>query len=128
MSVERLELPPFAFVVRCSEFQLSYTDRVRMAGFEPASACSQGKWATAAPHPEKWNRRDSNPQSPVCKTSAFPFGYDPKTSDRSGGDRTHDLRFVRPMLLPLSYAPKKVDWETWIRTTIDRVRICHPAG
>jgi hypothetical protein len=52
MSVERLELPPLAFVVRCSKFQLSYTDKIRMAGFEPASACSQDKWATAAPHPE----------------------------------------------------------------------------
>lgn len=26
--------------------------------------------------------------------------------DRSGGDRTHDLWFVGPLLLPLSYAPK----------------------
>jgi hypothetical protein len=52
----------------------------------------------------------------------------PKTADRSGGDRTHDILVVSEALLPLSYAPKKSDWETWIRTTIDRVRICHPAG
>src|SRR4030095_13133727 len=50
------------------------------------------------------------------------------TPNRSGGDRTHDILFVREALLPLSYAPKKSDWETWIRTTIDRVRICHPAN
>lgn len=29
-------------------------------------------------------------------------------SDRSGGDRTHDLWFVRPALPPLSYAPKNL--------------------
>ncbi len=28
--------------------------------------------------------------------------------DRSGGDRTHDIWFVRPALLPLSYAPKNL--------------------
>jgi hypothetical protein len=50
------------------------------------------------------------------------------TPNRSGGDRTHDLRFVRPMLLPLSYAPKKFDWETWIRTTIGGFRVRSPAN
>jgi hypothetical protein len=30
----------------------------------------------------------------------------PKTVDRSGGDRTHDILFVREALLPLSYKYK----------------------
>jgi hypothetical protein len=51
----------------------------------------------------------------------------PKTADRSGGDRTHDILFVREALLPLSYAPKKSDWETWIRTTIGGFRVRSPA-
>lgn len=40
-----------------------HEQKVWAAGFEPASACSQGKWVTAPLHPEtKWNRWDSNPQ------------------------------------------------------------------
>jgi hypothetical protein len=50
------------------------------------------------------------------------------TPNRSGGDRTHDLLFVREALLPLSYAPKKFDWETWIRTTIGGFRVRGPAN
>src|SRR5262245_7128543 len=49
-------------------------------------------------------------------------------SNRSGGDRTHDIWFVGPALLPLSYAPIYIGWETWGRTTIYRVRICRPAN
>ena len=64
------------------------------------------------------------------------FGHDPKS--RSGGTRTHDILCVGQTFSPLNYAPAQWDkisscptsngWETWIRTTIDRVRICHPAS
>lgn len=36
MPVVGLEPTTFAFVARRSEFQLGYTGKVRMAGFEPA--------------------------------------------------------------------------------------------
>jgi hypothetical protein len=110
VSVAGLEPAASGFVDRRSKIHLSYTDRksqaqkVRMAGFEPASASSQDWWATTAPHPEnEWNRRDLNPQLLVCKTSAFPIWL--RSHDRSGGDRTHDPLFVRQTLVPLSYAP-----------------------
>ena len=50
------------------------------------------------------------------------------TPNRSGGDRTHDILFVREALLPLSYAPKKSHWETWTRTTIGGFRVRSPAN
>lgn len=53
MFVEGFEPSTFGFVDRRSPSSAElHEQKVRAAGFEPASACSQGKWATAAPHPE----------------------------------------------------------------------------
>lgn len=55
MSVEGFEPSASGFVDQRSVSSAElHEQKVWAAGFEPASACSQGKWATTAPHPEKY--------------------------------------------------------------------------
>ncbi len=120
MFVEGFEPSASGFVDQRSKFPLSYTNKVRVAGFEPASACSQGKWAAAAPHPETqmepvgleptisslqdW-RLSSLATIPGVQISIRQISIGQR-QNRSGGDRTHDGWLVGPVLLPLSYAPR----------------------